>query len=223
MTVTTDAASADLRRWWATIAEAEVPARWKDEPGWAAASTIGEIEGAARAGDDRALGALLRLLRGGDHTAGLVVVRAAWPRLRRAVARAGLPSDDLASPLWLVLASYPLARRPRSILANVVLDTLKVLRAEARERPVAPEIVEYLLASGEELDPVPTGDRVIVTAQRLGLIDGRSAGVLRSVYLDGMPGRVAAVRHATTETAIRWRCSSSVRRLAANAQHLLAA
>lgn len=223
MRAMTDAASADLQRWWATIADAEVPARWRGEPELTAVGTVGGIGVAADAGDDAVLGALVRLLHDGDQTAGLVVLRAAWPRLRGAAVRAGLRSDDLAAPLWLVLISYPLGRRPRSILANVVLDTMKVLRAENPERPVAPDALEALLAPGDVADPVPTGDLVLMSAERLGLIDGRAAGVLRSVYLDGMPGRVAAVRHATTETAIRWRCSTSVRRLAAHAQHLLAA
>lgn len=218
-----DATNADLRRWWATIADSEVPARWQDEPDLAVAGTVGEIGGAAGRGDDAVLGALVRLLHVGDHTAGLVALRAAWPRLCGAAARAALHSDDLAAPLWLVLDSYPLERRPQRILANVVLDTVKVLRAEAPERPVAPDTLDVLLAPGDAPDPVPTGDLVLVSAERLGLIDGRAAGVLRSVYLDGMPGRVAAVRHATTETAIRWRCSTSVRRLAANAHQLLAA
>ncbi|WP_028707625.1 hypothetical protein [Propionicicella superfundia] len=222
MTTWTGSTGADLARWWAGGADAELPPAWRGHPALAARRTVSEAEEAARTGSDAVLAALLRLLQDGEQQAGLVVMKALWTRLARAARGRSARADELAAPFWLVMAAYPLDRRPARIAANLVWDTLKAARTDPRERPVAPETMDSL-ATAPAADPVPTGDRVLARAQRLGLIDGRAARILSSVYLDGMPGRVAAVRHVTTETAIRWRCSSSVRRLAANAERLLAA
>ncbi|MDK9339407.1 hypothetical protein FAM23853_000629 [Propionibacterium freudenreichii] len=50
-------------------------------------------------------------------------------------------------------------------------------------------------------------------AARRGLITAPSAEVLRSVYLYGLSGREAAGRHEMSEDMVRYRCSSSVKRL----------
>jgi hypothetical protein len=51
------------------------------------------------------------------------LVRIAVRRTRSAPRRSAPLFDDLCSTAWLVIGSYPLARRPRAIAANICRDT----------------------------------------------------------------------------------------------------
>lgn len=220
----TDAMGSTLQRSWSEVASDPVPGAWREHPRLAACELVSDVASNARRGDDAVLTALLLLVRAGDPLAGIVILWALWPRVRRSADIAGIREvNSVAAPLWLGLTQYPLARRPRRIAANLVLDALKAVRGERREQPVAPDVLAG--GWGQSLHPVdetPTGDVAIARAVALGLITDQSARVLRSVYLDAMPGKVAAVRHATSETAIRWRCSASVRRMSTHAAQLVA-
>ena len=61
---------------------------------------------------------------------------------------------------------------------------------------------------------------VLDAALGLGLIDATSRAILGSVYAEGLTSAQAAGRHGTTATAVRWRCSRDVRRLAARSLDL---
>lgn len=217
--------AARLAREWVTIGGDEVPPQWGQQPALAGRRTcsevLGSIEGHAA---DGVLVCLLTLLQAGERLAGRVVLQAMVGKLVLfAAADRHHRFDDYVAHLWLTMAAYPLAARPQRVAANLALDTRKAVWAERpREVVCEPEVVVALTPQpgGPGL---PSGDQVLHRAQHLGLLDGQAAAILRSVYLEGMPGRIAAVRHTTTETAIRWRCSRSLRSLAAHAADLLAA
>lgn len=219
----TNPVTMSLNRWWATVDGGTVPVCWRGTA-LAERPDVADIATAARRGDDDTLIALLRLVHGGDNQAGLTLVWALWPRLRRAAIRRRIPAvAGVATSLWLVMMSYSIDRRPRHIAANLILDALKDARVEVHEYPMEAGAVAQLKerAHGQEGLSL-TADAVITRAVRTGVISSQAGRVLRSVYVEAMSGRAAAIRHATTETAIRWRCSSSLRRMAARAAQLAA-
>ncbi len=217
--------AARLAREWATIGDTDLPPLWRDQPELSGGHTLGHVLGSIHgATADGVLICLVTLLQAGDRLAGRVVLQALMGKLVCLAARDRLHRlDDYVAQIWLTMASYPVAARPRSVAANLALDTRKAIWAERpREVVCEPAVVVALNAPSPACEE-PDGDQVLRRAKLLGLLDGRAVAILRSVYLEGMPGRVAAVRHTTTETAIRWRCSKSLRVLAAHADELLAA
>ncbi len=166
-----------------------------------------------RSDPDGVLLSLVRLAQGGDALAGRTVVQALLGKLvRMAVADRRVTVDDLLAALWVRLAAYPCERRPTKVAANLVLDARKDVLADQRGlRPVP---------TPEPAGDAPTAEAVLDAAVELGLIDQRSRQILGSVYADGLGSAAAAARHQTTATAVRWRCSRDVRRLAARAEDL---
>ena len=179
---------------------------------WAGRSA-GDVLGLVRAEPDRVLLGLLALARDGDRLAGRTVVQALLGKLvTMAVADRRLAFDDLLAALWVRLATYPIERRPAKVAANLVLDARKDVLAEQRGlRAITSHV------------PSPSGPgaaAVLDAALGLGLIDATSRAILGSVYADGLTSAQAAGRHGTTATAVRWRCSRDVRRLAARSLDL---
>lgn len=149
---------------------------------------------------------LIAAAQSGDALAGRCVVQAALGRLVAIARRDGrLDLDDLVGAVWLRIRWYPLDRRPRAVLTNLVLDARKDVLAEQRPLPLTPP-------------PVPRRHDVaadlLVEAQKLGVIDAPIADVMRSVYVLGLSGEAAALRHGVAPTTVRWRCSAGMRRLA---------
>ncbi len=164
---------------------------------------------------DGVLLALIRTAQAGSPLAGRTVLQALLGKLvRMAAADARLSVADLVGALWIRIANYPVARRPGKVAANLVLDSRKDVLAEQRGL----RLVEHP-ETGEP--PVATAGTVLDAAVELGVIDLRSRAILGSVYGDGLSSAAAAERHGTTATAIRWRCSRDVRRLAARRLDLL--
>lgn len=147
--------------------------------------------------------------------------------------------EDYVGQLWVRIAGYPLAARPRRIAANLSLDTLKAVVADRSEWaaadgaavPVAPEVLEQTgLQRHASIDPVTerfagqvadlTGQRVLRTAVRIGLVDEATRRLLHAVYLDGMTSAEAGDRHGLSAPAVRSRCSVAVRRLARHAEEI---
>lgn len=213
-----------LSREWVTIGGAPVPAGWHEQAALRGRRTVAEVFGSITgAAADEVLVCLVALLQRGDRLAGRVVLQALLGKLVLfAAADRHHCLDDYVAHLWLTMSGYPVGVRLRRVAANLALDTRKAVWADrSRDLVCPPEVVVAL--TGAPVPPGVSGAQVLARAERLGLLDSRAAAILRSVYLEGMPGRVAAVRHATSETAIRWRCSKSVRALAAHATELLAA
>jgi len=160
----------------------------------------------ARREGDPWLTRLIAAAQAGDDLAGRCVVQAVLGRLVTMTRRdSRLGVDELVGALWLRIRSYPLARRPRAIASNLVLDARKDVAAELRPLPVPPAPTPRRHAVAAD---------VLVEAVRIGVIDAPIAEVMSSVYVWGLSGEAAARRHGVTATTVRWRCSAGMRRLA---------
>jgi DNA-directed RNA polymerase specialized sigma24 family protein len=118
---------------------------------------------------------------------------------------------EAISELWLAIAEYPLERRPRAIAANLAW----AVRRSVRCAPPPPPLPA----------PEPTGPDaadVLAQARQLRLIDELTHRTLWSVYVAGLTSQQAAVVLGTTAGAVRWRCSTALRRLARQAVLLAA-
>jgi DNA-directed RNA polymerase specialized sigma24 family protein len=139
-----------LDREWQQLARASLPARlraWSlDESALAPFAEperlIRFLRGPASAkAKDELLRPLLRIARD-EPLAARVVLHALMPGLKRLSARALLDTSEweelwelLLAHAWERIRRYPLARRPRRIAANILLDTLhRTLRELERER-----------------------------------------------------------------------------------------
>ncbi|GAA2094248.1 hypothetical protein GCM10009841_04600 [Microlunatus panaciterrae] len=200
-------------------------------------SNLDAVLAVIRESPDPALAALISENHRGSELAGRVVLQTMLGKVVTMARRdrwAGV--DDYVTQLWCRIRTYPLARRPRRIAANLALDTLK---AVSREDPARRDrACLMLLPPDEVLDRVRTAEmlrqcldhnadlagitawRTIAAGRRLGLINPRTRDVLLSVYAEGLSGREAAARHGMSPDMVRFVCSKAVRRLAAHADEL---
>ena len=75
---------------------------------------------------DLVLQGLISACQQGEPLAGRVIIQALIPKLILMSRTYPYPAvDHLVSALWIRIARYPLTQRPRSIAANLVLDTKK--------------------------------------------------------------------------------------------------
>jgi hypothetical protein len=114
------------------------------------AGLLDRIDRASAAESDALLLALIRLTHSGQQLAGRAVLQAMLPKLAR-MRWTGARGDErgwrpdeaeghLVGAFWEVLMTYPTARRPRKVAANLALDTLRAVtttRHPTRELPVA--------------------------------------------------------------------------------------
>lgn len=230
-----------LNREWALVLarQGDVVGAWsRSEPALTGCADLEGTVGAASAGEDDVLHALLQLSGGGDTLAARTVLQAMLGRLVRMAGRDGIASvDDYVAALWCVVARYPLRARPARIAANLALDTLKAVHAESRGWERSPQLARLPM---EELEGVVQrferratlnhqasaelqASQVIDAARTLRLIDDRVHRLLCDVYVEGLSGAEVASRHASTPGSVRVRCSRAVQRLAQQADRLAAA
>lgn len=217
-----------------------VVAQWaSDNPVLSGCGNPGAVLEAIRADPDPVLAALIAIhqsLRAPgsgaeDHLAGRIVLQA---MLGKIVTMAGKDSrhavEDYVGQLWARIDSYPLARRPRRIAANLALDTLKAVThdTDGRDMPVTADELELaglghtVTTAGPGLSDIDevadlTVHRVLRTAHLLGLIDEPTRRLLLSVYAEGLTSADAATRHGLTPATVRFRCSKAIRRMAQHA------
>ena len=121
-------------------------ARWAAaEPALAGCRSPADVLDRVAGSPDVVLGRLLAEVAAGDVLAGRVVLQALLPKV---VLMASVDPvadvDDYLTALWCEVAVYPLARRPASVAANLVLDTLKAVRRQRRPAAdvvTAPDLV----------------------------------------------------------------------------------
>ncbi|MBB1495156.1 hypothetical protein J4N02_01235 [Propioniciclava sp. MC1595] len=198
---------------WSTLADEPAPLSWRAVPALPL-GTLGDVLAGVRSAPDTVLLALLGLQAEGDALAGRVVVQAMLPKMiLMAVRDDGADVDDYLAALWVRVATYPVARRPRRVAANLALDTLKSVKA-TRPRAV------MALPGGPVPDPLADATTVLDAGVRLGAIDGLTRRTLEVVYVDGRSSSAAGAVLGMSAETVRWRCSKGVRALRAVAPEL---
>lgn len=203
-----------LNQEWAELARLPVPHSWAGS-----AEFVGETLAAIGDDPDARLGDLLRCCAGGDQLAGRVVLQAMLGKLVRLAAEDGRHGvDEYVAECWLGVATYPLARRPRRIAANLAMDTRRRVRSGDDRRP------GVRLAADADSDPVRVLEvsGVVRAATRLGLIDRAAGACLYAVYGLGLRSHEAARALRISADLVRWRNARSIRRLAPHAAILAA-
>ena len=209
---------------------ARLVARHRDRLPWGeevdGCQDLAEVLAAIRHRPDPVLGRLIRETAGGDLLAGRTVLQAMLGKtVRLAQTYPQIEVDEFVSALWCRIRTYPLARRPSSIAANLALDTRKDALARLHHTEREQTTGSFSAATWDRLlhrlaERDPTADaadvrahQVINAAEELGMIDAATCSALRSVYLDGASSRTAAARLGTSAGMIRYRCSRGVREL----------
>lgn len=203
---------AALNREWRELADQAQP--WTMVRG----ETFGDLLVTIRTDPDATLGVLLGLSLAGDARAGRVVLQTMLGKLVLMAARdRDHDLSDYVAECWLTLAQYPLARRPKSIAANLAFDTRKRVRRLAMSK--------HLGVPESASPPRPTDELapVLREAQRLGLVDPPTRACLEAVYRDGLRSHEAAVVLGMSAAMVRYRTSRAVRVLARHATALAAA
>lgn len=181
-----------------------------------------QVLAAIRSQPDEVLIFLISHAQAGSLVADYLLARTMAPKLRQMASRdPDAEFDDYLTQLWMRIHTYPIAYRTQRVAANLALDTLKAVVSQRapRQELLADQVVEW----GPVTNEVPgLGRDLLAAAQQIGLIDALTAGILASVYIDGLSGRQAARRHHTSPHMIRYRCSTYVRRMANQRQALLA-
>lgn len=193
---------------------------------------------------DEVLLALLELSRDGDHLAGRTVLQAMLGKAVRVAASAadrpdvrGDQEEALAcavGSLWLVIATYPVARRRSRVAANLALDTVALVQRGhtgsshfRRTYPETPFADVRSLGKSVRQDLEPADRRGPVDAElfsllawavRNGVLSQDEARLLIRVYTvdeQGRPGdaRAVAQQEDLTWPALRQRCHRLARRV----------
>lgn len=206
--------------------------RWADgTPELAGCTRPAQVLDRVAGAPDAVLGGLLAAVSAGDVLAGRVVLQALLPKVvRMASVDRAAEVDDYLAALWCEIAAYPLRRRPRSVAANLALDTLKAVRRQRHpgsDVVTAPDLV--LVAADHHTGQVvgsapsvagPSAARVLERAREHRLLDAATGALLHTVYAEGLSGETAARRHGLTPGAVRVRCSRALAVLARHADLL---
>jgi hypothetical protein len=193
---------------------------------------------------DEVLLALLELSHEGDQLAGRTVLQAMLGKAVRVAACAatrpdvrGDQEEALAcavSSLWLVIATYPIARRRSRVAANLALDTVALVQrghtGSSHFRRTYPEtpfadlrtVGESVHQDLQPADPHGPADaelfRLLAWAVRHDVLTLAEARLLIRVYTvdeQGRPGdaRAVAQQEGLTWLALRQRCHRLARRV----------
>ncbi len=186
--------------------------------------TAGQAFDAIRVDPDAVLLRLVDAGNAGDNLARRVIVQTLLGKLVLMAAKdPAAELGDYVAQLCVRIAGYPTGRRRRSVAANLVLDTLKAVKAEQaggrRLRPVQDSVLESL---AEPPAAQLSALEVLKQASELRLVDEPTRRVLSAIYVEGLNSSAAAERFGTTPELVRWRCSKALRRLAAHAEELAA-
>lgn len=211
--------------WLAGRSTPRVAAWARRHPALAGCEGLRDVLAVVREDPDPVLGALLHEVEGGCLVAGRVVLQALLPKMIVLAGRDPEPGvlDDYLSVLWLRITDYPLERRPRRIAANLVLDTMKTVRAERGHGLVLVDRAQIACLPWLRGEPVrrPDARRLLRAAMDRGLVDPHTHAVLASVYADGYSHEEAAQRYRVSPTTIQRRCTRGIRTLAAHAEELV--
>ncbi|MBB5789865.1 hypothetical protein [Jiangella mangrovi] len=213
--------NAEWARLCAAPASAHAVARWRIPSVTAPA----DLELAVRRDADGVLLALLRRGQDGDALALRSVFQLMLGKaVRIAATHAGRDSraaleQAAVTALWTVVASYPVARRPVKVAANIAMDTLRLtvdeLAHQRHETPAGPEDLHP--AAATDSPPDLELFELLAWAVGNGTVTHDEATLLVDIYAPpaGRPGgKAAAERHGLTWAAARQRASRATRRIA---------
>lgn len=200
-----------LNQEWDRLAQVTQITEWVlQEPALAGATDLTDLLPLIRSAPDATLSALLRLGSAGEPVAFRVVFQSMLGMLARRCRHQPELLEEAVSELWLLIAEYPLQRRPHAIAANLAWGLRRRLQPPA---PPAPPLIE----------PAPRSAAATLSeARELGLIDPQTHQTLWTVYVAGLTSQQAATQLGSSPTAIRWRCSRALRQLAEHAELLAA-
>ena len=179
---------------------------------------------AASARKDEVLLALLRALNG-EALAGRILLEALLPGLkvlaRKAIAR-GAEREEVWSLLlgcaWARMHSYPLARRPTRVAANLLTDTFRDTLAQlAAARKARAELLDA--AFNERTATIATGrsvDDVLVGAVAGGVLSLADAELILATRFDGVTLAAAASALGVAYNTLKVRRQRAERRLIAH-------
>lgn len=183
--------------------------------------TLGDVEryvrGSGPAEADRVLVALAARAVEGDDLAARVLLQLLMPGARR-LARTWWALGDADEREAAAVAAtydrikrYPLARRPRRIAANILMDAASDLRRAARaaQAPVAPSDVTDLLHGRPHAPPSPHPDLELVDALAdavgRGLVSAGDAELIAVSRIGGTSLREVARRRGAKLRTLQWR------------------
>jgi len=170
---------------------------------------------------DMVLRALLSRARD-DAAAGSLVLHALLPGLKRLSARLLVDTRDqeelwsaLLACAWQHIRTYPVARRPRRIAANVLLDTMHdavaAHRRAVRDRAELGVVPARLALTRPEIDTDVEG--LLARAVRAGAITGAEAELIGRTRIDGVSLTSLARQEGASYDALRVRRRRAERRL----------
>lgn len=204
---------------WAELVAVSGPvvAAWAErESALAEAADFADLLPAISAAPDAVLAALLRLGADGEGLAHRVVLQALLGKAVAVSAGRDEVFAEAVSELWLAIAEYPLPRRPRSIAANLSWTLRR--RLTAAVTPELPRPVAAVVAGFEQGEP--SAGETLAMARSLRLIDELDHRTLSLVYIAGLSSARAGEVLGVSAELVRYRCSRTLRRLAARS-HLL--
>ncbi len=175
---------------------------------------------------DQRLLFLVRSAVAGDVDAARVVVARMLPALlskAAAHARHGRMDFDAAfgelmAAAWIVVTTYPVARRPAKVWINVLLDAERAVfgrprMAERRSVLLPPHLLaRYDAVAGFETDPLLELLEVLVAARRAGL-SPKSLQLLLDIGVHGFTSQQLAARDGISDRAVRMRRQRAVNEL----------
>ncbi len=201
-----------LNHEWLQLVECsvDVVADWRrNDLALSSAIDFDDVIGLIAAAPDRVLACLLRLGQAGDPRAYRVILQAMLGKAVRECRSFPWRFDEAIAELWLVIAEYPLERRPRSILANLGW----ALHHRMGSKPTPLMVIEPMGISAAD---------VLDAAATLGMISSDSVQMLGLVYLDGLTSAEAGGVLGISADLVRYRCRRELRRLAEQAELLAA-
>lgn len=183
----------------------------------------GDAAARERARKDELLGALVALARD-DTLAGRVVLQALLPGLKEAAARRLFEQrerdafwESLLAHTWTRICTYPLEVRPRSIAANVLLDslqrTLRELQRERRRQRRHDVTSDDPTAGSHLSDTLDEPELVLRNAVRARAIAAAEARLIYLVRLERRSLAEAAAHEGLAYNVARVRLQRAERRL----------
>jgi DNA-directed RNA polymerase specialized sigma24 family protein len=173
--------------------------------------------------EDAVLGALLARAAH-DRGAGRLVLYALLPGLKSMARRALIGVDEreelwatLLACVWEQIGSYPLARRPRRVAANLLLDTLRVTLRRMRTARGSERSVAFELLEGQPAPSTPDEERelevVLAHAVRAGALSREEAELVLVTRFEEVPLAAFAAARGEPYNRVKVRRQRAERRL----------